>query len=331
MSSPSPLPYGRYTTASQVASDNASHIANKIVLTTGVSPNGTGALFMESLARYSPSLLILAGRSATKLEATASKIHSLNPSVKTRQLLLDLTSLASVRRAAAEVNSWTDVPYIDVLCNNAGIMGGPYRKTEEGIELHFGVNHIAHFLFTNLLVDKVLAAPKPRVVNVSSDGHRVSPVRFDDYNFSDGKTYNQWLAYGQSKTANILFSKSLAEKLGGKGLASFSVHPGVLLSTSLLGDLGEEDFKDLKRIDKEIGDPLGEEDASFDVKTEEEMVSTHVAAAFDPRLEGAEWNGVYMEDTNVHEEKLRDTAKGQGDAQRLWELSEKLVGEEFKY
>ena len=330
MSPPSPLPYGRQATASQVASDNASHIAGKIVLTTGVSPNGTGALFMETLAKHNPSLLILAGRSPAKLEATASKIHSLNPSVPTRQLSLDLTSLASVRRAAAEVNSWTDVPHIDVLCNNAGIMGGPYQKTEDGLELHFGVNHVAHFLFTKLLMGKLLAAPKPRVVNISSDGHRVSPIRFDDYNFGDGKTYNQWLAYGQSKTANILFSKSLAEKFGGKGLRSFSVHPGVLMSTSLAGHLGEEDFADLKRIDKEIGDPLGEEDATFDVRTEEEMVSTHVAAAFDPRLEGTEWNGAYMEDANVHEERLRDTAKGEGAAQGLWELSERLVGEKFE-
>ncbi|KAK3207378.1 hypothetical protein GRF29_103g843970 [Pseudopithomyces chartarum] len=330
-SSTSPLPYGRHTTGSQVASDNASNIAGKIVLTTGVSPSGTGALFVETIAKYNPAFLILAGRSAAKVEATAAKIQSINPAVKTRVLILDLTSQSSVRRAAADVNSWTDVPHIDVLCNNAGIMAGPYRKTAEGIELQFGVNHIAHFLFTNLLISKILAAPKPRIVNISSDGHRLSGIRFDDHSFSDGKTYNQWIGYSQSKSANILFTKSLAEKLGSKGLWTFSVHPGVLMSTSLVGDLNEDDFKDLKQLDKAVGDPLGEEDVEFDVKTEDEMISTHVAAAFDPRLEAAEWNGVYLDDTNVAEEKLRPTVKGEGDGQRLWELSEKLVGEQFKY
>lgn len=333
MSSPSPLPYTRQNvSASSIAAEHASHIAGKVILTTGVSPNGTGALFVETIAKHNPALLILAGRNTAKVEATASKIVSINPQVKTRALTLDLASQESVRRAAEEVNAYPE-DHIDVVVNNAGIMAGPYRKTAEGIELHFGANHIGHFLFTNLIMDKVLASPKPRIINVSSDGHRLSGIRFDDYSFSDGKTYNQWIAYAQSKTANILFTKSLASfpSLTSRGLLSFSVHPGVLMSTNLADGLGEADFADLKRLDKEIGDPLGEADAGFDVKTEDEMVATHVAAAFDPRLEGEEWNGTYMEDGNVHEERVRKGARSMEDAQRLWKLSEALVGREFAY
>ncbi|OAG02690.1 NAD(P)-binding protein [Paraphaeosphaeria sporulosa] len=329
---PGPLPYTRHTPASTIAADNAAHIAGKVVLTSGVSPHGTGALFLEAIAAYSPALLILAGRNTSKTRATATKLASLNPSIKTRVLDLDLASQASVRRAAAEVNAYGE-DYIDVLVNNAGVMAGPYRTTSDGLEMHFGTNHIGHFLFTNLVMGKLLAAPAPRVVNISSDGHRLSGIRWDDVGFSGGKTYNQWVAYGQSKTANILFTRALAANAGltERGLRSFAVHPGVLMSTSLADGLEAEDFADLKKLDKEIGDPLGEEGASFDVKTEEEMVATHVAAAFDPRLEGAEWNGTYMEDGDVHEEKVRGTVGGREDAERLWRLSEGLVGDKFRW
>jgi NAD(P)-dependent dehydrogenase (short-subunit alcohol dehydrogenase family) len=122
-------------------------------------------------------------------------------------------------------------------------MAGPYRTTAEGIENQFGSNHIGHFLFTNLLMPKLLAAPSPRVVSVASDGHRFSGVRFDDVNFQDGKAYEQWAAYGQSKTANILFARALAEKLGGGGLRAYSLHPGVAFGTSLAPHgLTEEDI-----------------------------------------------------------------------------------------
>ncbi|KAF1966803.1 WW domain-containing oxidoreductase [Bimuria novae-zelandiae CBS 107.79] len=332
MGSNKPLPYGRYTPGSTIAADNAAHITGKTILTTGVSPSGTGALFVETLAAHSPALLILAGRSPSKLAATASKIASINASVKTRLLDLDLASLPSVRRAAAEMLSWTDVGRIDVLMNNAGIMAGPYRKSEDGVELQFAANHLGHFLLTNLLMPLLLASPSPCVVNISSDGHRLGGIRFSDPSFSNGSEYNQWVAYGQSKTANILFARALAAKLGGKGLRAYSVHPGVLMSTNLVaaGGLGERDFAELKKLDKSLGEPLGEDDAVFDFKNEDEMVATHVTAAFDPRLDEERWNGCYLEDGNVSE-GVRACARGEGDEERLWKLSEELVGERFEY
>lgn len=287
MAAQSPLPYNRQNaTASGIAADNASSIAGKVVLTTGVSPGGLGAQFVETIAKYKPTLLILAGRTPSKVQATAEKIKSdpASAGVETRVLALDLASQKQIREAAKEVLAYPE--NIDVVVNSAGVMAGPYKTTEEGIENQFGSNHIGHFLFTNLIMSKILASKNPRIVNVSSDGHRLGPVRFDDWNFQDGKAYDQWQAYGQSKASNILFTKALAQKLGSKGLRAYALHPGVTFGTSLGPGLGEADFAALKARDKEIGDPLGEDDASFDLKTLDECSATHVVAAFDPRLEG---------------------------------------------
>lgn len=106
------------------------------------------------------------------------------PGTATRQLILDLGSQAKARAAAEEVNSWTDVPTIDVVINNAGIMAQPYSLTEDGIESQFGANHIGHFLFTQLIMGKILASGSgARVVNLSSNGYKQGGVRFDDWNF----------------------------------------------------------------------------------------------------------------------------------------------------
>lgn len=243
----SPLPYNRQTAlATTIAADNAAHIAGKTILTTGVTQGGLGATFVETIAQYKPRLLILAGRSEEKVRATAQKISSISADVQVRFLELDLSSQQSVRRAAETVISWADVPHIDVLVNSAGIMAGPYKTTAEGIENQFGSNHVGHFLFTNLLMPKIRAAPNPRVVSVASDGHRFGGVRFEDVNFQDGKVYDQWEAYGQSKTANMLFARALADKLGKSGLRAYSLHPGVAFGTSLAPQgLTDEDLAGL--------------------------------------------------------------------------------------
>lgn len=128
-----------------------------------------------------PELLILAGRNLSKLHETIAKIKSINSSVQTLAVVVDLQSFTSVREAAKEICSKTS--HIDILVNNAGIMAPPYSKTDDGIESTFQSNHLSHFLLTNLLMEKLLAAKEPRVVIVSSDGYRLGHVRFNDYNF----------------------------------------------------------------------------------------------------------------------------------------------------
>lgn len=175
--------YNETTTAEELVGHFAAEIKDKVVLTTGPSPTSIGATFVEAIARAQPALIILAGRNLSKLRKTADAISQKQPQVPVRLLQLDLGSLAAVREAAAEVKSWDDVPHIDVLVNNAGIMATKFALSPDGFENQFATNHLGHFLFTNLIMDKVLASRSPRVVNVSSDGHRLGPIRWADYNF----------------------------------------------------------------------------------------------------------------------------------------------------
>lgn len=176
-------PYGADTTATQLVNDYADLIKDKVVLVTGISPGSLGAYFIQAIAKAGPSCLILAARNPEKAQQTANEVSAAQPTVKTRTLELDLGLFKNVRQAADEVNSWDDVPVIDVLVNNAGIMAPEYKVTDDGFESQLATNHLGPFLFTNLIIEKILASKRPRVVMVSSDGHRLNPFRFDDYNF----------------------------------------------------------------------------------------------------------------------------------------------------
>jgi len=326
-------PYNAETTGAQLVVDYASQIKGKVVLTTGVSPSGLGAFFVEAIAKASPSLLILAGRDATKVQKTADTITSTYPNVAVRVLSLDLSSLKQTRETAATVNSWTNVPHIDVLMNNAGIMACGYGTSPDGFEKQFATNHLGPFLLTNLIIEKLLKAEKGRVVNLSSDGHRLNPIRFDDYNFDGGKTYNPWRAYGQSKSANMLMALSLAEKLGKRGLEAFSLHPGVI-GTNLGAKLNwNSDFDGLRAVDKEMGNKEGWGELKFKSGGGDGSgVATHIYAAFEPSL--SSYNGVYLQDCHIADpwtDTVKPWATSVVEAEKLWVLSEKLVKEKFEY
>ncbi|KAK4239372.1 hypothetical protein C8A03DRAFT_42982 [Achaetomium macrosporum] len=316
-----PVQYNSKTTGSELVRGLADNIKGKVILTTGVSPGGLGAQFVETVAAASPALLIIAGRNTAKVQQTADAIAKAHPGVKTRPLRLDLGSLAAVREAAAEVNSWDDVPAIDVLVNNAGIMAS-----------QFGANHLGHFLFTNLIMGKILVASKPRVVNVSSDGHRLSPIRFYNYNFDGGKNYHRWTAYGQSKTANMLMALSLGQKLASSGLLAVSVHPGVIASNLLAHLDVAAAMEDMWPPDRTMGNQWGWDKDLYEFKTADGGVATHVFGAFHPLVEGH--NGAYLLDAHVadpYTDTYASWARDPIEADKLWRLSEKLVGQEFAY
>ncbi|RGP59464.1 oxidoreductase [Fusarium longipes] len=324
-------PHSASTTANELVNEYADIIKGKTILTTGVTPNSLGGTFIQETASKSPELLILAGRSASKLQEFAEAIAKDYPNVKTRNLVIDLSSLASVRKAAEEVNSWEDVPNIDVLVNNAGIMGVPYAKTVDGFESQFAICHLGHFLLTNLIMDKILASKAPRVVNVASNGHSLGPVRFADPHFSNGETYHNWAAYGQAKTANVLFSVSLAQKLGARGLQSYSVHPGLILSTGLGGHLDmDADIAALLQFHRERGNKEG---WGFLPPVPVEVgAAMHAFAAFDPNIKAN--NGAYLLETRVSDpytDTIKSWARDPIEAEKLWRLSEELVGQKFGY
>lgn len=175
--------YGIQTTGQELVANYSNIIKGKVILTTGVSPGGLGAHFLHVVSQAEPALLILAGRDVVKCQETGDAINKDYPSVKVKILQLNLSSFSAVRTAAEKLLDWADVPAIDVVVNNAGIMAVPYTLTGDGYESQFASNHLGHFLFTNLIMPKILAAPSPRVISISSAGHRFGGVRFADINF----------------------------------------------------------------------------------------------------------------------------------------------------
>ncbi|KAH8899066.1 putative short-chain dehydrogenase [Thozetella sp. PMI_491] len=322
--------YSADTTSEEVASDCQSHIANKTILITGVSPGGLSVAFATAIAKHQPACIILSSRNSAKAEQVAQDIAATALNVRIHCISLDLSSLKSVRDAAEAINSLDE--HIDVIVNSAAIMGIPYSKTADGIESHFATNYVGHFLLTNLLLPKMLATSAPlRIVNVSSTGCRFSPVRFEDTNFDDGKTYNRWVAYGQSKSAAMLFSVALARKLGGRGLVSVSLDPGIIFNTGLSAGLSFEEFGELEPLDRQMGH------RSFwnfhpKPKTQSQGAATYVFAAFHPSLDEPESNGSYLADSQVvNVERVKSWARDPVDAETLWKLSEQLVSEKFAY
>lgn len=222
--------FGFHTTAEEAGATLSRHIENKVVLITGCTWGGLGAETARVIAKQGARRIILANRSLKSLDETIKKIKEETSSADLVPLVLNLADLNSVRQAAKEVNAYGEP--INVLINNAGVMACPYFVTDDGFEGQLGTNHLGPFLFTNLILPRMLTTKEPRIVNVSSSGHHFAPIFFTDPQFSNGETYNKWLAYGQSKTANILFAKELSNRYNQMGLLSYSLHPGSV-STNL--------------------------------------------------------------------------------------------------
>ncbi|KAF7550960.1 hypothetical protein G7Z17_g5359 [Cylindrodendrum hubeiense] len=310
-------------TSDQAAEQYNSEIRGTTVLITGVTLGSLGADAARVIAAHEPKLLILAGRSEKTLNETIASIKTTSPKVDIKTLILDLGSQSSVRSAAAELLKLT--PILDVLINSAALMLIPtFTTTPEGIETHFGVNHIGHFLFTNLIMPALLASPAPRVVNVSAAAHRTTTVRFDDYNFRDGKEYEPLLGYAQSKVANLLFTVSLARKLGGKGLTAFGVDPGASI-TNLFYRAPKELLVQHGWAD-ENREPTAALKAA--VKTIPQAVASYIVAAYDPSIK--DQSGAVIRVGKI-DDSIPQHSKDPELAERLWKLSEHLVGQEFAY
>ncbi|KAF7853557.1 uncharacterized protein EAF02_011862 [Botrytis sinoallii] len=316
--------FSRSSTGISVVQHFSSLINGKTIVITGPSANSIGAETAISLAHASPSIILLAERSEAKISPVIKEIHTLNPSITTHFVPLDLASQKSIRKAASLINSL--VEKIDILINNAGVMAVPaYQTTEDGIELQFGCNHIGHFLLTNLVLEKLLTAGRggqARIVNVSSTGYELGGVQFDDWNFNEGKDYDPWQAYAQSKTANVLFSSTLASRLKDRNIQSFALQPGYVPTSNLQAHVTSEMWSNvLQQISESSG---GQE---FEPpKTLQEGCSTTLVAALDPSI--SESSGGFLQDCIIRPVP-QDHAVGVGNQVRLWDLSERLVGQQF--
>lgn len=226
---------------------------------------------------------------------------------------------------------------LHLLINNAGIMATPLTRDSRGFEAQFATNHLGHFQLTNKLWSALQQANGARIVNLSSRGHHFSPFIFDDPNFEQNE-YNPWVAYGQSKTANILFTVSLDERGKDDNIRAFAVHPGGILDTELSRHLDLDDpiFKGFfDENGKPILDPVN------GLKTIEQGAATQIWLATNPKLDGL--GGVFAEDCEIAEvivindstDKMDEVIRRKGvmpyaidkeNADRLWALSEKLLG-----
>lgn len=238
---------------------------------------------------------------------------------------VDLTSLASVRAFTDRILARTE--RLDLLVANAGVMSCPEGRTVDGFEVQFGTNHLGHFVLVNRLVPLLLAGAPSRVVCLSSSGHRLAEVDLADPNF-DRQPYQTWLAYGRSKTANVLFAVELDRRLRAEGVRACALHPGGI-DTELFRHLDADALAFVAARREESGIPA---------KTVAQGAATTIwgGVVADANLIG----GVYLEDCGVapvlgddsppdRPDGVRSYALDPDNAKRLWERSEELVGESF--
>ena len=225
---------------------------------------------------------------------------------------------------------------LHILANVAGIMAAPLQRDKRGCESHLSINHLGHFQLTVRLLP-ALRREGARVVAVSSWAHRFSPFHFEDPNF-ERRQYDRWQAYGQSKTANILFAVECDKRYANNGIRAFAVHPGGIVETGLARYTSQDELRAAGALD-EKGKPVI--DPSRDLKTPEQGAATIVWCATSPQLEGK--GGVYCENVDIATISSKDPSKltindlkddkgvmpyaiDPGAAHRLWQLSEKLTG-----
>lgn len=240
-------------------------------------------------------------------------------------LPMDLMDPASIDVFAAHFMASGES--LHMLVNSAGIMAGPLLRDARGNESQFSTNHLGHFQLVKRLMPALRQADGARVVSVSSRGHRYSPVIFEDPNF-EHRDYDRWKAYGQSKTANILFALALDERAQADGIRAFSLHPGSIVGTGLSKHVTHEELLAFGAID-EAGERVL--DPSRQLKTIEQGAATSVWCATSPQLDGL--GGVYCEDVeiarpnfgNPNQYGVATYAIDPEAAERLWTLSEQLI------
>ncbi|MFD3373267.1 MULTISPECIES: SDR family NAD(P)-dependent oxidoreductase [unclassified Streptomyces] len=289
-------------------------LTGKLAIVTG-GYSGLGLETTRALTKAGARVVVPARRRAAAEEAVAGL-----DGVEVDEL--DLGDLDSVR-AFAERFLASDRS-IDILIDNAGVMACPETRVGPGWEAQFATNHLGHFALANRLWP-ALAQGGARVVSVSSAGHHNSGIRWDDPHW-ERQDYDKWQAYGQAKTANVLFAVQLDALGKDSGVRAFSLHPGGIL-TPLQRHLAKEEMVERGWID-ENGTPLNP--AGF--KTPEQGAATQVWAATSPQLSGM--GGVYCEDCDISEPTpadgerigVRDYAVDPASAARLWTLSAELTG-----
>ncbi|KAJ7162852.1 hypothetical protein C8R46DRAFT_1352714 [Mycena filopes] len=320
---PSPN-FGFSTTAEEVATHFASEIQGKNVLVTGTSLNSLGFETARAIAKHA-NLVVITGYNAERLALSEAELKREVPSANIRTLNLDLSSLAAVRKAAAEVNAYSEP--IHVLINNAAATIGPFVLTVDNLESQIATDHLGPFLFTALIAPKLHAAKSatytPRVVALTSIFHEyASGIDFADIKHPEEAKYEAFTAYNQAKSANLLFAAELSRRAGG-AIHGFSASPGVALTNIQLKPESYEIF-----VAREIITPDRKPHPNFKWKTIPQAAATTLVAAFDPKLSARP--GAYLDDCNEAAIAGPNFADPLLSGQ-LWTETEKIVGKSFTF
>ncbi|MEA2483412.1 MAG: hypothetical protein QOC55_1359 [Thermoleophilaceae bacterium] len=310
--------FGYRTTAAEAVADI--DLGGKLAIVTG-GYSGLGLETVKALAGVGAHVVVPSRRRDYATDVL-SEIDPGRGSVEVDEL--DLSDLAGVHRFAQRfLDSGRS---IDIQINNAAVMAAPEQRVGPGWELQFATNHLGHFALTNLLWPALERDGGARVVALTSTGHKITGVRFDDINF-ESTPYDKWVAYGQAKTADSLFAVQLDALGQDRGVRAFAVHPGGIF-TPLQRHLPREEM---------VAAGWMAEDGTPDerMKTPEQGAATSVWAATSPQLEGM--GGVYCEDCDIAEPTDPDDpmaryrgvdahAIDRDDAARLWTVSAEMTG-----
>jgi protochlorophyllide reductase len=288
----------------------------RVALITGAN-SGIGFATARALADHGAHV-VLACRNAEKARFAADELESELDRSSIELLTLDLSDLVSVRRSAEQFLAAH--ARLDLLINNAGVMGTPYRQTPDGFELQMATNHLGHFAFTGLLLNRLLTSGRARVVTVSSLMHRIGHIDFDDV--AGLKIRNTWSHYGSSKLANLHFTAELSRRLdaAGESVAAVGAHPGWTRSNLIGNGAALGSGKVRARAGSAFGTFFGQSAAagawptlyaatSPDVRSGQFIGPAHMAELFGPP-------------TIVRPNRR---ARNADDAARLWEISEELT------
>jgi NAD(P)-dependent dehydrogenase (short-subunit alcohol dehydrogenase family) len=287
----------------------------RVAVITG-SNTGLGFETAAALAAKG-ARVVMAVRNLDKGKEAAAQIQQRSPGADVALQELDLSSLASTRAAAEQLRA--DHDRIDLLINNAGVMYTPKQTTKDGFEMQFGTNHLGHFAFTGLLLDRLLPVAGSRVVTVSSVGHRIlADIHFDDLQWE--RSYNRVAAYGQAKLSNLLFTYELQRRLAAHGTTiAAAAHPG-FSDTELMRHLPgpvESVFR--------IAAPLVTQNAAGGALPS-------LRAATDPAVKGGQYFGPSGFAQSQGAPVIVGSSKKSHDTERqrkLWAVSEELTGVTF--
>jgi NAD(P)-dependent dehydrogenase (short-subunit alcohol dehydrogenase family) len=287
--------------------------SGRVAVVTGAN-TGLGYWTAEMLADKGAHV-VLAVRNLDKGKDAVEAITAKSPKADVALQQLDLTSLDDIRKTAEELRAAHE--RIDLLINNAGVMYTDKATTKDGFELQFGTNHLGHFAFTGLLLDRLLPVEGSRVVTVSSVGHRIlADVHFDDLQWE--RSYNRVAAYGQSKLSNLLFTYELQRRLAAKGAptAALAAHPG---------GSDTELTRNIPRLLKPVVDVVW---STFSQSAEMGALPT-LRAATDPSAQGGQYYGPDgLGEQRGYPKLVKSSEKSHDETRqrRLWQVSEELTG-----